>query len=113
MGKSKKWDGYSSWDFLKPGIDYRPYAIEPQLNRFAEFPPYDFGLSKTQEEHVQELMERNVAISLHDHLNVFPLEGPRERRRLYKAFQGLRLQVWMSSLRGAHRTLVLSTLIPS
>lgn len=84
--KVKKWDGYSSWNFLEPKVDFQPYATEKQTNRV---PEYDFGLSKTQEERFEEFIEKNIIISLHDHLDVFPLEGSRAQARVYTAYEGL------------------------
>jgi membrane dipeptidase len=92
MGKIKKYDGYKSWDFLEPGVDFEPYEVEPQLDRVKTFfkaKDWDFSLSKDQEDHVKELMDNNIAIALHEHLNVFPLSGSHRRLRIYKAFQGL------------------------
>jgi len=87
MGKNKRWNGYKSWSYLDPTSDFESYPLEKQLNRF---PEYDFGLSKDQEQRVQEIVEKNIVISLHDHLNVFPLEDiTRPRQREFKAFEGL------------------------
>ena len=69
MGKNKRWNGYKSWSYLDPTSDFESYPLEKQLNRF---PEYDFALSKDQEQRVQEIVEKNIVISLHDHLNVFP-----------------------------------------
>ena len=73
MGRNKKWDGYTSWSYLEPDTDYVKHPLEEQVNRV---PPYDFGLTKQQEERVEEIMENNIIISLHEHLDVFP-KGPR------------------------------------
>jgi membrane dipeptidase len=86
MVKVKKYDGYNSFDFLESGVDFQPYAIEKQVNRV---PEYDFGLDKTQMERFEEIIEKNLTGSLHEHLAVFPLEGSRDRVRLYKGFEGL------------------------
>ena len=92
MGKIRKWDGYTSWSFLEPGVDFEPYAVEPQLDRertVFKYKEYDFGLSKNQEDHVRELMDENIAVDLHEHLEIFALEEPYFRKRVYKAYQGL------------------------
>ncbi|MGD0804882.1 MAG: membrane dipeptidase [Candidatus Bathyarchaeia archaeon] len=87
MNKSKKWDDYKSWSFLEPGVDYEQYPLESQLSRF---PEYDFKLSKSQEERFQELIEKNMIIDIHEHLNVFPMEGiSRPRTRVFQAYEGL------------------------
>ena len=91
MGRNKRWEGYRSWSYLEAGVDYDAYPLEEQVNRV---PPYDFGLSKSQEERVGGIIEKNIIISLHEHLNVFPQGFPvkrvaAERRRQFKAFEGL------------------------
>jgi membrane dipeptidase len=90
MGGSKKYSGYKSYEYLEPRIDYASYPLEKQVNRF---PAYDFGLSKTQEEHVREIIEKNIIIDLHEHLSVFPEEdykGPTLRSgREFTAYEGL------------------------
>ncbi len=90
MGRNKKWDGYTSWSYLEAGNDYDAIPLEKQVNRF---PDYDFGLSKDQEEHVEELIENNMLIDLHEHLNVFPEGFPVEPqsmpKRQFKAYEGL------------------------
>jgi membrane dipeptidase len=94
MGRNKKWDGYTSWSYLVPNIDYAVYPLEPQVDRVAKIwggPKYDFGLSKTQEERVEELIEKNIIISLHEHI-ALGAAGPvpaGARRRTFIAYEGL------------------------
>ena len=91
MGRNKRWKGHRSWSYLETGVDYDDYPLEKQVNRV---PPYNFGLSKSQEERVERIIENNIIISLHEHLNVFPKGYPVERitverRRQFKAYEGL------------------------
>jgi len=90
MGGHKKYSGYKSFQYLEPHVDYAYYPLERQVNRT---PPYDFGLSKAQEERVQEIIEKNIIISMHEHLDVFPdksYTGPTLRRgRRFTAYEGL------------------------
>jgi membrane dipeptidase len=90
MGRNKKWSGYASWSYLEPDIDYVKYPLEKQVNRV---PEYDFGLSKAQEERVEEIIEKNIIISLHEHIDVFPLgyptKGAPSGRRMFKSYEGL------------------------
>ena len=88
MGKNKKWDGYTSWGYLEPGVDYYPFKLEPQVDRV---PPYDFGLTEDQEDRVQGIVEKNIVISLHEHLDVFPAEPlPRgAKARVFTGYEGL------------------------
>lgn len=88
MGRNKKWDGYTSWSYLAPDVDYAAYPLEGQVDRV---PAHDFGLSKAQEERVEEIIEKNIVVSLHEHLNVFPA-GPvsaRTRRRPFVGYEGM------------------------
>jgi membrane dipeptidase len=68
MGRNKRWDGYTSWSYLEPDVDYATRNYHKQVDRV---PAYDFGLTKTQEERVEEILEKNIIISLHEHLEVF------------------------------------------
>jgi membrane dipeptidase len=90
MGRNKKWDGYTSWSYLEAGVDYDATPLEKQIDRF---PKYDFGLSKDQEEHVEELIQKNMLINLHEHLNVFsegfPVKTQSMPKRQFKAYEGL------------------------
>ena len=86
MGRNKKWDGYTSWSYLEPGVDYDVYPLNKQVNRV---PEYDFGLSKTQEDRVEEIIAKNIIIDLHDHINVYPEDRSITQRRPFKAYEGL------------------------
>jgi len=74
MGKNKVYKGYKSWEFLEGGKDYKPFKLAKELNRV---PSRKIELSKAEEERVQEIMEKNIVISVHDHTEVFP-EDPAE-----------------------------------
>ena len=88
MGRNKKWDGYTSWSYLEADVDYLKYPLEKQVDRV---PGYDFCLSKSEEERVDAIIEKNVIISLHEHLNVFPAGPlpPGARRRPFVGYEGL------------------------
>ena len=88
LGKDKKWDGYTSWSYLEADIDYYAYELERQVGRV---PPYDFGLTKDQEDRVKSIIESNIVIDLHEHLDVFPAEPlPRQARtRVFTGYEGI------------------------
>jgi len=90
MGGNKKYSGYRSFQYLEPKRDYASFPLEKEIDRV---PKYDFGLSKTQEERVQQIIEKNIIISLHDHLDVFPEKGhsgPTLRNgRRFTAYEGI------------------------
>ena len=87
----KKYRGYSSYSYLEAGRDYKPFRLARQLGRVeSSIVP----LSKAEEERVEEILEKNIAISFHDHGIVFP-EDPGEfleysrRGRMWIAYEGL------------------------
>jgi membrane dipeptidase len=67
--KQKKYGGYRSFQYLKPGADYKAFKLAKEVARVA---PYLYPVSEDQEERVQRLLEGNVIVSLHDHTSVFP-----------------------------------------
>jgi membrane dipeptidase len=87
----KKYTGYTSYSYLEPRKDYRVFKLARQIGRVeSSMVP----LSKPEEERVEELLEKHVAISFHDHGIVFP-EDPGEfleyvrRGRMWIAYEGL------------------------
>jgi len=91
MGRNKRWDGYTSWSYLESGIDFDEYPLEKQIGRV---PRYDFGLSKTQEERVEDIIEKNIIIDIHEHTHVWPEGYPKNNTkyihgRKFKGYEGL------------------------
>ncbi|MBD3159646.1 MAG: diguanylate cyclase [Candidatus Lokiarchaeota archaeon] len=74
MGKGKEYSGYKAYDYLEPGIDYKAF-------KFREATPEEWSylvpLSKSEEERVEEIIEKNIIIDLHEH-PVFYTEDPAE-----------------------------------
>jgi membrane dipeptidase len=69
MGRNKKYDGYKAYQYLKAGFDYKEFKLCPEFNRV---PPYFLPLSKSEEERFEDIVRKNVLISLHDHPVLFP-----------------------------------------
>lgn len=69
MGLHKKYNGYKSFQYLEPGKDYKPFRLAKEINRVE---PYIVPVTKKEEEKVQEILEKNIVISLHDHTDVHP-----------------------------------------
>jgi len=67
--KTKRYDGYKSFQYLEPGVDYRPYDLAAELGRVE---PYVVPVSEAEEQRVQRLLEENVVVSLHDHAMTVP-----------------------------------------
>jgi len=82
MGGNKKYAGYQSYSYLEPGIDYKVFKFRDPLAWFWLYP-----LSKTEEERVEEIIEKNILIDLHVHPNPGPddisqeLDWQREGRK--------------------------------
>jgi len=86
----KRYDGYRSFEYLEPGVDYREFDLPPELGRVV---PYVVPLSPEQEGRARRLLEEHVAISLHDHCGMTPDMAEndayvREGREWY-GFEGL------------------------
>lgn len=69
MVKHKKYDGYQSFQYLEAGKDYKPYKLSKQINRVE---PYVYPVSEEQEELVEQIMEEDLMISLHEHTFIAP-----------------------------------------
>ncbi|CAN5628848.1 membrane dipeptidase [soil metagenome] len=69
--KPKRYDGYTSFQYLEPGVDYKPFELVPEPNRIA---PYVYPLDEAQEERVGRIFQENIVISLHDHCFVAPTD---------------------------------------
>ena len=67
--KRKTYKGYRSFQYLEPGVDYKPFKLAKEIGRVE---PYVYPVSKDQELEVQRLLEENIIVSLHDHTSVFP-----------------------------------------
>ncbi len=67
--KEKGYKGYTSFEYLEAGVDYRAYRLAKELDRV---PPFDMGTTDEQEARVRRLFDDNLVISLHDHCFVAP-----------------------------------------
>lgn len=62
--KKKRYDGYTSFQYLEAGVDYPDDAVVRQLNRV---PSKQVDVTPEQAERVQRLFDENLVVSLHDH----------------------------------------------
>jgi membrane dipeptidase len=91
MEPKKRWDGYVSFSYLEPGVDYRPFELSPQIGRVD---PFVYPLSGEDEQRADRLLRESVCISLHDHCGITPSdmslndEYIREGREWY-GYEGL------------------------
>lgn len=67
--KPKKYDGYKSFQYLEAGKDYKPYELSKEYDRVE---PYIYPVSDDEEARVEEIFEKNLIISLHEHTFVTP-----------------------------------------
>jgi membrane dipeptidase len=71
MEPKKRWDGYTSFSYLVPGEDYRPFEVSPQLGRVE---PSWVPLSPEDAQRADRLLRDSVCISLHEHGGITPLD---------------------------------------
>lgn len=88
---SKRYNGYRSYSYLRLGTDVTAFEFEDQLNRV---PPYDLGLTESQQARAERLVTDSVVISLHDHPVLYPKrtsETPEYNRtaRQHTGYEGL------------------------
>ena len=69
MGKGKKYSGYKSFQYLDEGIDYKAFKLAKEIGRTEK---YVEPLSKSEECRVERILEKQIVISLHDHLYILP-----------------------------------------
>jgi membrane dipeptidase len=91
MDPKKRWDGYESFSYLEPGIDYVPFELSPQIGRVE---PFVYPLAAEDEQRAERLLRDRVCVSLHDHCGITPADMSRnddyvrEGREWY-GYQGL------------------------
>jgi membrane dipeptidase len=90
MSTSKRlaWDGYQSFQYLEPGVDYDVFELPTQIGRVASS---IVPVTPEQEQRVQELLAGNLIVSLHDHPTLFlPLDPSQitEYRRAGREWTG-------------------------
>lgn len=96
MSLSKSYDGYTSFSYLEPDVDYKAFDLADELNRVE---PWVVPLDADEEARVKALTASSLFVSLHEHLGVFPArieETPEYARhgRMATAFRGLAASHW-------------------
>lgn len=69
MGMNKQYKGYKAFDFLEKDKDYKSFEL---LEGGTRFEPYVVPLSDEKSQRADELAEKLVMISLHEHPFLFP-----------------------------------------
>jgi membrane dipeptidase len=67
--RQKEYSGYKSYQYLEKGIDYKGFKLAKEIGRVT---PYLVPVSESEERRVQEILEKCIVISLHDHLRILP-----------------------------------------
>lgn len=65
----KYYSGYTSYQYLEPGKDYKTFKLAEQINRVK---PYQIDLTEEEEKRVGEIFNNNLIISAHEHPRVLP-----------------------------------------
>jgi membrane dipeptidase len=80
MGSHKKYGGEVSFGHLRPNEDYRVFDLVEEIGRVEST---KIKLSKNEEDRVNQLLEKCIIVSLHDHPSVYP-------RRMSELFEYVR-----------------------
>src|ERR671932_679573 len=72
--RRKRYNGYRSFQYLEPGVDYREFKLAREVDRV---PSHKVEVSADQEDRVQRLLDECLVVSLHDHAFVVP-EDPEQ-----------------------------------
>lgn len=91
MGAHKQYQGYQPYQYLEENVDYQSFRLAKEIGRV---PSSRIELSPAEEQRVQELLAKNIAISMHDHPVVVPEDiseifEQKRRGRDFTAFAGL------------------------
>ncbi len=65
----KPYDGYTSYQYLEPNADYKVFELVEQIGRV---PSTQVEVSEAEEARVNDLFQKHLVISLHDHCFVAP-----------------------------------------
>jgi len=91
MGTHKQYAGYRSYQYLEEGRDYKSFMLAKEIERV---PSRQIALSQAEEQRVQTLLAKHLAISMHDHPVVMPEDTSeifeqKRRGRDFTGFAGL------------------------
>ncbi|KYD21942.1 hypothetical protein B4135_1568 [Caldibacillus debilis] len=89
--KTKPYNGYKSFSYLEPGVDYKPFKLAKEIGRVE---PFTYPVSEEEEALVQTILEEEMIISLHEHTfvcpeNVYEIFEFRRQGRDWTGYEGL------------------------
>lgn len=67
---AKRYTGYTAYDYLEAGKDYRAFTYAKQVGRVPAYAGLE--LDDAQTERTRRLLTEEMVISLHEHVQVFP-----------------------------------------
>ncbi len=67
--QKKTYNGYKSFQYLEPGVDYREFKLAKEIDRV---PAYSYPVPPQEEQRVQRILAEHVIVSMHDHSFVTP-----------------------------------------
>jgi membrane dipeptidase len=67
MARKKRYNGYKSFEYLEPGIDYKVFKLAKEINRVES---YVVPVTREQEQKVQEILDNDVVVSVHEHIYI-------------------------------------------
>jgi len=84
--------GYTAYEYLEAGKDYRQFEYAEQIDRVPAYEGLDLTTEET--ERTRKLLARETVISLHEHVQVFPADMAHLRDHIRQgreptAYQGL------------------------
>jgi membrane dipeptidase len=87
MGANKQYTGYTSFQYLEEGRDYKTFTLAKEVGRV---PSQQVEVIAAEEARTQELLAKHIAISMHDHPVVAPenITEIFEQKRLGRDFTG-------------------------
>lgn len=96
MGTNKYYSGYRSWDYLRDTRDFREFDL---IEGLSPFEPYVVPLDDVKEKRFDDLAERLVMISLHEHPHLFPadmgeMRGYDSEARIHAGYAALADSYW-------------------
>lgn len=89
--KKKQYNGYTSYQYLEAGVDYKDYKLSKEYNRVE---PFVYPVTAEQEQEVQRILEEEMIISLHEHTFIAPEDlneffAFRRQGRDFTGYEGL------------------------
>src|ERR1039458_932425 len=69
VAKTKKYDGYKSFQYLEEGVDFKPFRLSKEIGRV---PSYSVPVTTEQQVRADRILDQEMIISLHDHAFVVP-----------------------------------------